>query len=268
MNEQWDWALVSHQAEPRTYDASSPSLVFLQPDSVNVFVEPRKLADVPNGKVLVVGLQKSGNTWLHSLLADSLDYPYLFHLHETRGRGVLSTHLSFCDDIKYRHDFVHVVCVVRDIRDIVLSYFEYMNSAGYRSQVPYADYEDIDTFYYDWFLSRLVPAHRFHLFSAEYAERGVPIIRYERLVSNTAGELLRLFKRWDEPIDAAKIEKAVRMNLIETLRREGKRMGSVTMHPTHFNRGEVGRYREGLPAHIVRDIETRFGHVLARWGYR
>jgi hypothetical protein len=266
MSEQTDSKFGGH--EPRTYDPSSSSLAFVEPNSVNVFVAPRKLADVPNGKILVVGLQKSGNTWLQSLLADALDYPYLFHLHETHGRGVLSTHLAFCDDIKYRHDFVHAVCIVRDLRDMVLSYFEYMNSEGYRSEVPYAHYEDIDSFYYDWFLSRLVPAHRFHVFSAEYAERGVPIIRYERLVSATAGELLRLFKRWDETIDSARIEMAVRMNTIETLRRKGKQMGRVMMHPTHFNRGQVGRYREGLPAHVIRDIEQRFGHVLARWGYR
>ena len=262
-----DAGLYCELPEPLTYHETFPSPAFMEPDSINVFVERRKLKDVPNGKILLVGLQKSGNTWLQSLLADTLDYPYLFSLEDMSGRGVLSTHIPFCDEIKYRHDFVHAVCIVRDLRDVVLSYFEYMNSVGYESEIPYALYRDIETFYYDWFLARLTPAHRFHTFTEEYAERGVPIVRYERLVKDTEGELVRLFGRWNEPVDSARIKAAVEANELARLKSAGKQMGRVTMHPSHFNKGQVGRYKEELPAPIIRDIEYRFGSVLTRWGY-
>jgi hypothetical protein len=40
--------------------------MFLEPDSIHIFVTPHKLADVPNGKLAIFGLQKAGNRWLHS----------------------------------------------------------------------------------------------------------------------------------------------------------------------------------------------------------
>jgi hypothetical protein len=243
------------------------SPVFLEPDSVNVFTERRKLEDVPHGKIVIFGLQKAGNTWLHSLLADTFGLPYLFYLSEVATRGVLSTHLPFSDEIKYRHDFVHAVCLIRDLRDMVVSYFHYMQTESYQNDIPYAKYPDIETFYYDWFLSRLVPAHRFHTYWEEYAERGVPILRYERLRKDTKAELIRLFERWSQPYDEAKLDEAIESNQINNLKAAGKQMGNVRIATTHFRSGVAGGYASELPPKILADIEERFRPVLKRWGY-
>lgn len=241
--------------------------VFLPRDSINYFADQNPLADAEYGKVAVFGLPKSGNTWLHGLLCDTLDLPYLLYPEEVRTRGVFSTHLPFNDDIKYRHDFVHSVCIIRDIRDIITSYFHYMQTESYQKLVPLAAYHDIETFYYDWFLSRIVPALRFETYWSEYAEHGVPILRYERLRLDAAGELRRLFRRWAEPVNEDRLASAVDANSFENLRTKGKNLGDVYMPPTHFRRGQASTYLEELPPQILADVNKRFGEVLRRWGY-
>jgi hypothetical protein len=142
-----------------------------------------------------------------------------------------------------------------------------MQTESYQADIPYAKYGDIETFYYDWFLSRLVPAHRFHTYWEEYAERGVPVLRYERLRSETKLELIRLFDRWSQPFDEVRLDAAIRNNDFLNLKASGKQMANVTITSSHFRSGRSGTYSTELPPKILADIEERFGHLLKRWGY-
>lgn len=239
---------------------------FLDPASTNYFVHQHKLADVVDGKIAVFGLPKAGNTWLHAMLCDITDTPPLFQLRD-EGRGVLSTHEPCNEDIIARHDFVHCVCIIRDLRDIISSYFFYMQTDDYQKSVPMAAYPDIDTYYYDWFLSRLVPGLRVHTYWEEFAERGVPILRYERLCDAPEAELVRLFRRWGEPVDQDKVAAAVERNSFENLKSKGRQLQDVFIPTSHFRKGRSGSYKDDLPQHIIDDINSRFGQLLSRWGY-
>ena len=139
----------------------SRSVLLNHPHSVNVFPDQRRLADVADGKIAIFGLQKAGNSWVHALLAEIFDMPYYFNLQESDRRdtrGVVNTHEPFSDQVSTRHDLVHGVCLMRDLRDIIVSYFHYMQTESYQSDVPIARYGDIDTFYYDWFLTETRPS--------------------------------------------------------------------------------------------------------------
>jgi hypothetical protein len=258
------------QRKQQEEEERSRSVLLNHPHSVNVFPEQRQLADVADGKIAIFGLQKAGNSWVHALLAEIFDMPYYFNLQESDRRdtrGVVNTHEPFSDQVSARHDLVHGVCLMRDLRDIVVSYFHYMQTESYQRDVPVARYGDIDTFYYDWFLTRLVPAHRFHTYWEEYASRGVPVLRYERLVQDTRGELIRLFERWGEPYDEARLDAAIQRNSLSNLKTEGKLLGDLKIESSHFRSGQVGSYKDELPAHIIADINRRFSEVLTRWGY-
>ena len=180
--------------------------------------------------------------------------------------GVGISHLPFDEAIGNREDFLHGVCIVRDLRDVVASFYSYTRTARFRNARPEFHYEDVDEFYYEWFLSRSVSAHKLETHSAEYAALGVPIVRYEKLRADTARELARLLRRWGFAPDATRVEVAVAANEIEKLRVHGKSL-EKEIAPEHFRRGAVGAYAEELPAHIVRDIEQRFEPLLRRWGY-
>lgn len=219
----------------------------------------------PNGKVVVFGLPKSGNAWMVSLIADCCNLPGVEPVLHRNRRGVGICHWAFRDEFLRRDDFLHGVYLMRDLRDIVVSFFHYAQTDHFRKARPEFHYHDIESFYYEWFLSRMVTAYRWHTHAEEYAALGVPVVRYEVLKSNPAGELERLLLRWGLPVEPSRIRTAVEANVICRLRQTGKQL-DVFVPPTHFRKGG-SNYRDELPAQVLRDINTRFAALLARWGY-
>lgn len=244
--------------------------LFRAPSSLDLYPPQHNVFDFQDGKLVIFGLQKAGNTWLLALLSDIFELPPYFNVHDQRqrdGRGVVSTHDPLSVTIAARPDFVHGVCLIRDLRDIVVSYFHYMQTDSFQSDVPFAKYSDIETFYYDWFLARMVPAHSYHTYWDDYASHGVPVLRYERLVADPRKELVRLFERWGQPFDAARVASAIERNSFEKLKEKGRMIGDTAIGSSHFRRGKAGSYKDELPTAILDDINRRFGAVLLRWGY-
>lgn len=225
------------------------------------------LAAVPNGKIVVFGLPKSGNVWMKSLIADYFDLPGVEPVRDLEHRGVGICHWAFRDDFLRRADFLHAVCLVRDVRDVVASYFPYSQTPRFLAARPEFHYRDVDSFYYEWFLSRMVTTYRWSTHSAEYAAMGVPVVRYERLWTDPSGELERLIRRWGLEVDHARIQRVVDQNSLERLQQTGKHL-DVSIPPDHFRKGGSGSHRDELPPHIIDDINERFAEFLFRWGYR
>lgn len=221
----------------------------------------------PAGKVVVFGFPKSGNVWLKSMLVDCLGLDPVEPLLDVGKPGVGITHRPFDSTIGNRPDFLHGVCIVRDPRDVVASYFRYSQTARFRSARPEFHHDDAEPFYFEWFLSRAAPAHRLLTHSERYARLGVPVVRYERLRRDPGDELRRLCLRWGVEVDGGAIGRAVDRNRIETLRRDGKVLEKVITADHFAGGGQIGGYADILPGNVVRDIESRFGRVLRRWGY-
>ncbi|MBI2804473.1 MAG: sulfotransferase domain-containing protein [Planctomycetes bacterium] len=220
----------------------------------------------PAGKIVVFGFPKSGNVWLKSLLVDYFGLPPVEPMFDVAKPGIGITHRPLDRHVRERADFLHGACIIRDLRDVIVSFFKYTQTNRFRSARPEFHYDDLTSFYFDWFLSRAATSLKVMTHSERYARFGVPIVRYEKLRADTQGELRRLLLRWGLPIDEAKIQHAVAANQIEKLRKEGKSL-EKEIAPEHFRVGAVGTFREDLPEIVLRDIETRFAHVLRRWGY-
>lgn len=256
--------------EPVTYETLYPRQ-WLSP----IFNHPRSFGDDsygiplnahPAGKIVVFGFPKSGNVWMKSLLVDYFGLAPVEPLYDVDKPGVGITHRPFDEHVGNRADFLHGVCIIRDLRDVVASFFKYTQTNRFRSARPEFHYDDAVSFYFDWFLSRSMTAHKLLTYAEHYARLGVPIVRYEKLRGNTEGELKRLVLRWGLPVDDVKIRQAVEANQFEKLRKEGKSL-EKEIPPEHFRKGAVGTYHEDLPEIVIKDIETRFERVLRRWGY-
>lgn len=220
----------------------------------------------PDGKIVVFGFPKSGNSWAVSLLGDYYDIAIIDPVADVGAAGVGMTHLPFCPYIADRPDFLRGVCMVRDPRDVVVSYFHYTQTAAFRRARPEFHYDDLRSFYYDWFLGRGAPAHCFSRHAERYARMGVPILRYEALRADPARTFSRLLLTWGDAPDPARVEASIETNDISNLRREGKMLNTFT-ESSHFREGAVGGFESELPVDIVSDIEIRFGIAIGRWGY-
>ena len=257
-------------AERITYDTLYPktwtSPIFARPLSFWDDFYGIPITAHPAGKIIVFGVPKSGNVWLKSLLVDYFSLLPIEPMLDIGKPGIGITHRPFDATVGNREDFLRGVCIVRDPRDVVASYYKYSQTERFRSARPEFHYDDEISFYFDWFLSRSVPAHKFATHSEEYAELGVPIVRYESLRQAPDRELERLLLRWGFAPDLARVRSVVAANDINVLRTTGKILEKPIV-PEHFRRGGVGTYREELPEIVIKDIEMRFERLIRRWGY-
>lgn len=249
-----------------SYETPWKSPIFEHPRSFWLTAYGIDVGSRPDGKIVVFGFPKSGNSWAVSLLADYYECPVVDPVADVGATGVGMTHLPFCRHVANRPDFLRGVCMVRDPRDVILSYFHYSQTDAFKRARPEFHYQDLRTFYYDWFLSRAAPAHRFNWHADHYASLGVPILRYEALRANSADELDRLLRVWGDAPDPTRVEASVDANELSKLRREGKMLNTFTSS-SHFRKGAVGDFKTELPADIIIDAEMRFNAMIARWGY-
>lgn len=254
-------------APPEKPSQPARSLIFNPPEVYWSQSYGTPLNSKPNGKIVVFGLPKSGNVWIKSLVADYCDLPGVEPVLDVEKRGVGICHWAFRPEFLEREDFLHAVYIMRDIRDIITSYFHYSQTERFLKARPEFHYRDVDSFYYEWFLSRMVTTYRWHTHAAEYAALGIPVVRYESLNSDPVGEFERLICKWGLEVDRDRISSAVKKNSISELKRTGKQL-DVFVPPSHFRKGGSGNYREELPAQVLRDINERFAALLSRWGYR
>jgi hypothetical protein len=258
--------LLMNCAGPPMYQAPYKAPVFNHDLSYWYRAYGLQLYDVPRAKVVIFGIPKSGNVWLQSLLCDALALRPIDPVTQTDVSGVGMTHLPFCAAVADREDFVHGVCLVRDPRDVLASFYRYSKTTYFRTARPEFHYEDWDEFYYEWYLSRAVPAFDLLSHSDKYARLGVPVVRYERLRIDPAREVVRLLKRWGLPADEQAVASAAKENEISRLRVTGKSL-NVQVPPSHFGLGRIGNFKSEIPPEILLDFENRFSSLLSRWGY-
>jgi hypothetical protein len=220
-----------------------------------------------NHKIVVFGLPKSGNTWVISLLSDYLNLPPV-HLHEDRNKcGVTAEHNHLTYAIKIRRDLSRGVYVLRDIRDIVVSFYYFARTDFFKElNDPYFKEDGIETFYYRYFLHKLVPRYGMMTHAEKYSMHGVPVIQYERLWDNPVNTFSGLLHRMGLPVDKQKVVQAVEKNTLQKLQKEGKQLWQQ-FPATHFRKGGYGSYKQELPDDIIDDINFRFKRFLDRWGY-
>jgi len=242
--------------------------MFLEASSLNYDVFTSDFRCVNAGKAIIFGIPKCGNTWLQSLLSSYFSVEPVLTLGEVDKSGVLSIHDPYEEYMLGRPDFAQGVCLVRDIRDVIVSYYHYGKTGQFRGAMSRFYYEDLDSFYYEWFLSRCVPSHRIHTFADEYAERGVPVVRYERLCCDTEGELARIIRRWGGEVDSERLRSIVEKHSLGELKKRGLTLREGHhIQTSHFRKGGWGGFVEEMPLHILNDVNQRFHDYLARWGY-
>lgn len=133
--------------------------------------------------MVVLGLPRSGNTWLCRILADIYQAPLIDPLATLDTWGVGMCHHPPNSEILGRKDFIHAVGIVRDMRAVVASWFTYYK----RNPMPGTakpHVVDIQTFYRAFLRSRLSSLYEAETSMWRYQKYGIPVIQYEFLLEN------------------------------------------------------------------------------------
>jgi hypothetical protein len=228
-----------------------------------------------NEKILICGWPKAGNTWLQALFADYFSIPMIQPFLDHRRPGVANNHFPPGIDILYRQDIKRCLFIVRDLRDIICSYYHYA-ATPFHLQYVNATYDPtytIDQFYHSYFLKVLVRRYKWQDAYRMYSAYGVPILRYEDLLQNTVGVFSQLLQDLDIFVDKDRLMRSVDSNSFKKLKAKGvsTRDRGETRFPdmptSHFRKGTSGGWKEELPEAIQNDIAQRFGKLLSELGY-
>ncbi len=223
-----------------------------------------------NSKIVIFGLPKSGNVWLLNLISDSLDIERVdFRKHKSK-LGVSMIHDALNRRILYRKDIKRGVYLIRDIRDIVVSYYHYSKTEEYHQNFidPFCHYDDIERFYFEYFLNVIVPKYDWIKHPETYIKAGLPIVRYEALWDEPQKEMNLLFQKLGIEINEDKIRSAIEKNDISVLSKQGKEINLGKQIPkSHFRKGGYGNYKNVLPPKVLNHINSYFKDYLLNWGY-
>lgn len=236
--------------------------------------------------VWVVSYPKSGNTWTRFLIANlvardtAVDWTNIERLVPDiyAGRDSLYRSLPrpryFKSHESYRPEYRRVVFIVRDPRDVAVSYFHFAKKTKALSKEA-----SFDEFMPLFLEGRIDPYGSWgeNVGSWLGARRGSPgflVIRYEDLLTDTIGELIRIAQMLKLPYDDEVLQRAIensradRMRQLEQLQQGQHRLLRESRADIPFVRAaKSGQWRTELPAAGARQIEQTWGPVMRELGY-
>jgi len=236
--------------------------------------------------IFLVSYPKSGNTWTRFLLANLVHadrtvdlrtierlVPELYinddvELARAPRPRILKTHNAF--DPRYRR----VIYVVRDPRDVAVSYFHYAKKMG-RSP----DDETIEAFVERFILGRVDTFGSWgqnvgSWLGAREGQGDFIVVRYEDLIEDAMAQLDRIAEFLGQPRDRDRLERAIELSSVDRLRSLESKQGKDWKMARHgdanrsfFRSGKSGGWRNELPEPCARRIARTWARQMALVGY-
>jgi hypothetical protein len=231
-------------------------------------VEAIRAGGVPRHKLFIVNsLPKSGTVWMVAMLESILGVQ--------AEQQITVSHVGDLEDDWNKVNNHGAVALVRDMRDVVVSWFH--NASRTDRELGYAEprYPSVERFYDEFFVGTLYGTKRFYygdlerwlnLVSANY----IPLIKYEDMVADTAACLRKVMNFWKVDVAAPVLARAVSDHSFASMAGTvGRRTGFVgdMVRAGHLRRGQVGGWRHEMPEAMARDISRRFAGYQGRLGY-
>lgn len=234
----------------------------------------------------LVSYPKSGNTWARFLVGNLLfpskeisfrnletTVPDIYQNTHHRLRRmpdprILKSHEAFSPD------YPRVVYIVRDPRDVVVSYFHYAQKMRAASGT-----EDIAGFWNDLLGGRVDgfgtwPEHVGSWLGARGEDPAFLLLRYEDMLADTSAAARSLAQFLDLGVDDATIDRAVSLSTFERMRALERRDAgkwrparSSDQSKPFVRAGKQGGWRAELPSGVARQIENEWGETMRRLGY-
>ncbi|MCR4316424.1 MAG: sulfotransferase domain-containing protein [Planctomycetes bacterium] len=220
------------------------------------------------GKIAIIGLPKTGNNWLSYLLAESLGMPYVHHTLEGVP-GISGWHLPIWNEAFRKKDVSHAVYIMRDVRDVICSYYPYSQTEDFRSNVdPACRFDSMESFYFEYFYPVVTAMYDWFNHANDYSKARIPVVKYENLWNDALREMKRLFSMWgiSHLVSEDNIVKAIENNNLNKLKVEGKSFRRE-MPPSHFRKGGSRNFENEMPSIVLEHVNEKFRHLIVDWGY-
>ncbi|MBB36300.1 MAG: hypothetical protein CME88_05920 [Hirschia sp.] len=221
----------------------------------------------PPERLFINSFPKSGTIWLMAMIGEVLDISTDKHLYLVHGADVEVAYHSV--------GLIGGVALVRDLRDVVISWYHEALRNDEQSGFRMSRYPDVSSFYYGYFLGRVEGNPQYHFgdlgrWVNYLSARAIPFIRYEDMIGDAAGTLKWLLSFWRIDVDEASIERAVsRTSFSEINHSHGQADTYIgtRLKAGHVRSGTVGGWKGELPQNLVDDIGSRFRSFQERFGY-
>ena len=229
---------------------------------------PLSKTDIQSGyKMVVNSFPKSGSVWLVAMLN------HLFGQSQANNLQIL--HVGDLRDARQEGPVFAVVALVRDLRDVVLSWHHETLRNDVRAGFSEPRYPTVEQFYFEHLIGFIQSEKRFeHGRLTEWLDfvtgRGFPLIRYEDMHHDPSSALRKIMNFWKVTVSDEDILQTVDALRFDRMGEVAEGMGGLigeTVANGHLHRGEVGRWRAELPERVLADIAQRFGEFQARLGY-
>ena len=246
----------------------------------------RELAILPDD-TFVVSYPKSGNTWVRMLISNLLspDKPADFwainrlvpeletvtkrQLVKMPRPRVIKSHFVF--DPRYPR----TIYIVRDPRDVVISEYHYQRKTRtIDDQYPLSEYVE------RFLAGKTAPEvgswaeHTASWLSTRDGDPRFLLVRYEKLLSDTAGELSRMAEFLNIPANAQRLVQVVqlssadRMRSLEKMQSNASSLMRGSRKDLAFVRAaKSGGWKSDLPEPQVEKIEAAWGPIMRYLGY-
>lgn len=230
--------------------------------------EPLNANTIPGHTLFIVNsLPKSGTLWMMAMLEKLLG----IKAHQQ----IVLAHVMDIETDSNKPNTHGAVMLVRDLRDVVTSWFHDLARHDMRNGFAEPRYANITEFYFNYLVGLLSASPRYAFGRLEQwlnlaACNGYPIIRYEDLLADTPGSLRKIMTFWkirvpDKDITEVSHSLAFNNMPLTLARQEGYVADAV--RSGHLRRGVVGAWKTELPAAVEDDINQRFSAYQQRLQY-
>jgi hypothetical protein len=231
-------------------------------------VEPIVARQVPPHSLFIVNsMPKSGTVWMTAMLEDLLGV--------RAQEQITISHVADIEEDWNKENNHGAVTLVRDMRDVVVSWFHHAGKADLALGFPAPRYPDVAAFYYEFFIGTIFATKRFYfgdlerwlnLISAHY----IPIVRYEDMAADASACLRKVMTFWRVEASPEIVHQVVADHAFASMAGTAVgRRGFVgdMVRQGHLRRGRPGGWRDELPEAVAVDIARRFAAYQQRFGY-
>lgn len=227
--------------------------------------------------VLVPEFPKSGGSWFSQMLGDSLGIPFPRLERPPLQKCVMQGHHVYSPNFSTKN----MVCVLRDGRDILVSFYHHMYFGSklqpsfaaptWRRKAPFDNFEDVrenmPAYIEYMFTDYANEGRHFHwkTFVDSYWGRDILFVRYEDLLTQPVDELARVTEHLKgAPVDRQRIAEIVRKYSFEN---QAKRKRGSENKKSFLRKGISGDWKNYFSQEACEVFDRYAGDTLIKTGY-